>query len=110
MDLEDVQKRLGLRFRQFRLAKGLRQEDMEPLGINFRYYGKIERGLANLTLETMLRLCEIFEVTPVQLFSFFEDGKISEDREAVATEITKLFKQKRDTKVKKLRLFLEKIL
>ena len=110
MDLEDVQKRLGLRLRHFRLAKGLRQEDMEPLGINFRYYGKIERGLANLTLETLLRLCDIFDVTPAQLFSFFENGTISEDREAIAAEIAKLFKQKRDTKVKKLRLFLEKIL
>ena len=110
MDLEDIQKRLGLRLRQLRLAKGLRQEDLEQLGINFRYYGKIERGLVNLTLDTMLKLCDIFEVTPEQLFSMMEGEKASEDREVVTMEIVKIFKQKSDRKVKKLRLFLEQIL
>ena len=110
MDLEDTQKRLGLRFRQLRLAKGLRQEDLEQLGINFRYYGKIERGLVNLTLDTLIRLCDIFEVTPAELFSFMEGDNISEDREAVSNEITKLFRQKSDRKIKKLRLFLENII
>ena len=110
MDPEDVKKRLGLRFKQARLAKGLRQEDVEQMGINFRYYGKIERGLVNLTLSTLLKLCEIFEITPAELFSFLEGEKVSEDREAVTMEITKLFRQKSDAKVKKLRLFLEELL
>jgi transcriptional regulator with XRE-family HTH domain len=92
------------------LAKGMRQEDLEQHGINYRYYGRIERGLVNLTLDTLLKLCDIFDVTPTELFSFLEGEKVSEDREAVAGQITKLFRQKGDRKVKKLRLFLEQIL
>lgn len=110
MDLEDVKKRLGVRLRQLRSQKGVRQEDLEQHGINYRYYGRIERGLVNLTLDSLLKLCEIFEVTPRELFSFLESEKISEDREAVAIGTARILKQKSDRKVKKLRTFLEDIL
>jgi transcriptional regulator with XRE-family HTH domain len=63
MDIDKIKRQLGIRFKELRLSKGLKQEDLEPLGFSYRYYGKIERGLANLTLDTLIRLCNIFEVS-----------------------------------------------
>jgi len=78
---------------------------------SYRYYGKIERGLANVTLETLVRLCEIFEVSLSDLFLFMDsDRETSEDREAVAVKVARLLSGKSKKNVKKLRLFLDEIL
>ena len=53
MDIDKIKRQLGIRFKELRLSKGLKQEDLEPWGFSYRYYGKIERGLANLTLDTL---------------------------------------------------------
>jgi len=111
MDTENIKKKLGLRLKELRLAKGLNQEDLEPLGFSYRYYGKIERGLANVTLETLVRLCQIFEVGLSDLFLFMEvDQGTSEDREAVAVKVGQLLSGKSKKNIKKLRLFLDEIL
>jgi len=111
MDTDKLKKQLGIRFKELRLSKGMKQEDLERFEFSYRYYGKIERGLANVTLETLIRLCKIFEVNLADLFSFMEaDHKISEDREAVAVKVAQLLKGKSKKKVQKLRVFLDKIL
>jgi transcriptional regulator with XRE-family HTH domain len=111
MHLDDIKKKLGLRLKELRLSKGLNQEDLEPLGFSYRYYGKIERGLANVTLETLVRLCQIFEVGLSDLFLFMDaDKKKSEDREAVALKVAKLLSGKNEQNIKKLKVFLDEIL
>ena len=111
MDIEDIKKKLGLRLKEQRLAKGLKQEDLEPLGFSYRYYGKIERGLANVTLETLVRLCKIFEVSLSDLFMFMDtDRKASEDKEGVAVKVASLLSGKSKKNVKKLKVFLDEIL
>jgi transcriptional regulator with XRE-family HTH domain len=110
MDSTNLKKQLGHRLKELRLAKGLRQEDLEDWGFSYRYYGRMERGLVNPTLETLERLCDIFEVNLGDLFLLMEAGaKASEDREAVALKVGKVLKGS-DRKVKKLRVFLDHIL
>ncbi len=108
MDTDDLKRKLGLRLKELRLGKGLKQEDLEQWGFSFRYYGKIERGIVNVTLETLVRLCEIFEVSLSDLFAFMEmDQKPSEDREAVAVKMAQMLKGKNQRKIKKLKVFLD---
>lgn len=110
MDTSELKKQLGNRLRELRAGKGMRQEDLEEYGFSYRYYGKMERGLVNPTLETLARLCEIFEVSLTDLFVFMDrDNQASEDRDAVALRIGKVLKGP-EGKVKKLRIFLENIL
>jgi len=110
MDTSELKKQLGNRLRELRAGKGLRQEDLEELGFSYRYYGKMERGLVNPTLETLARLCEIFGITLADLFLFMgPEDQASEDREAVALKVGNILKGQAG-KIKKLRLFLEKIL
>jgi len=88
MDTENLKRQLGYRLKELRLARNLKQEDLETWGFSYRYYGKLERGLVNPTIETLSRLCQIFQVDLADLFLFLESREIaSDDREAVALEV-----------------------
>lgn len=111
MDIDTLKKQLGLRLKELRLAKKMKQEDLENYGFSYRYYGKMERGLVNPTLETLLRLCEIFDVTLPELFIFLDSTEVmSEDREAVAVKVGKILKRGSKAKLRKMKVFLDEIL
>jgi len=110
MELENAKKRLGLRLKEIRTARGMRQEDMEKHDFSYRYYGRMERGLVNPTIETLLRLCDIFGITLPDLFAFADADTVSEDAEAVAMKVAEVFKQGDPKKIAKLKVFLEEIL
>jgi len=66
----------------------LKHEDLESLGCSYRYYGKIEWGLVNPTLDTLVRLCAIFKVRLSDLFIFMDVKDFpSEESEAISTKI-----------------------
>jgi len=108
---KDIYIQLGKRFRQMRLARRWTQEDMQEKGFSYRYYGKIERGAVNPTLETLVKLAEVFEITLADLFrfSFSEDSSPSEVEEVVV-QINKLIKEDATEKIRKLKVFLTEIL
>jgi len=111
MDINRLKKQLGLRLKELRVTKGLKQEDLDRWGFSYRYYGRIERGVVNLTLGTLVKLCEIFEVSLSDLFAFTEGAvEASGDREAVAMQVGRILKGKNKKKVRKLRVFLDEIL
>lgn len=111
MKADTLQKQLGLRLKQLRVAKGLRQEDLEKWNFSYRYYGRLERGLVNPTLDTLARICEIFGITLADLFLFLNtDEKVSEEKEAILVKISELLKENKKSKLKKLRVFLDEIL
>ena len=111
VDVKEIQRQIGLRLKELRLAKGLRQEDLEKWDFSYRYYGMIERGLVNPSLDTLLRLCKIFDVNLLDLFRFLEiDGIPTEEREAVAIKVSKILKENKKIKIQKLKIFLDEIL
>jgi len=111
MDTDIIKKKVGLRLKELRIAKGFKQEDLEKFGFSYRYYGRIERGLANFTLETLVRICEIFDVTLSDLFAFMQtEHEVSQDREAVAVKVGLILKGKNKKRVQKLKVFLDEIL
>jgi len=111
VDVKEIQRQIGLRLKELRLAKGLRQEDLEKWDFSYRYYGMIERGLVNPSLDTLLRLCKIFDVNLLDLFRFMEiEGIPNEEREAVAIKVSKILKENKKIKIQKLKIFLDEIL
>ena len=109
MDIDKIKRQLGIRFKELRLSKGLKQEDLEKWGFSYRYYGKIERGLANVTLDTLIRLCNIFEVSLPELFAFL-DKNVSEDTQRVTVKVARVLKRNNRKQIKKLEVFLDEIL
>ncbi len=62
---------LGLRIKNLRRRRGRTQEQLaERMGLSVNYLSRIERGLENPTLETLLRLAEALRMDPVDLFVF----------------------------------------
>jgi transcriptional regulator with XRE-family HTH domain len=111
VDVKEIQRQLGLRLRELRLSKNLRQEDLGKWDFSYRYYGMIERGLINPSLDTLLRLCKIFDVDLSELFRFLEiDGIPTDEREAVVIKISNILKENKKVKIKKLKIFLDEIL
>jgi transcriptional regulator with XRE-family HTH domain len=95
-----------------RIAKGLKQEDLEKWNFSYRYYGRLERGSVNPTLDTLARLCEIFGITLADLFLFMnaDERIVTEEKEAILVKISELMKENKKKKLKKLRVFLDEIL
>ncbi len=111
VEISDVRRQIGLRLKELRLSKGLRQEDLERWDFSYRYYGKLERGVVNPTLGTLIRLCEIFNVTLSDLFRFLEiKGLPTDEREAVAIKLAKILSENKKIKIQKLKIFLDDIL
>lgn len=56
---------LGERIRESRLDLGLSQEDVAHLAaMHVSNFGKIERGLANPSVHTLLRIASVLEIDP----------------------------------------------
>jgi len=76
MEFEELARKLGKRIQKLRKARGLRQEDMEEFGIPYKYYQRIESPgshPANLTLKTLLKIANAFEVELAELFNFYDN-------------------------------------
>ena len=66
---------------------------------------------ADNTLDTLMRLCDIFEVSLFELFALLDtDGMVSEKGESVAVKFAQVLKGKNKKKIKKLEVFLDEIL
>jgi len=73
--------------------------------------GRIERGSVNLTLSTLLRLCEMFELELPQLFSFIDTGKETlPEREKLIVRLNSVLQNNDPEEIRKLRIFIDEIL
>ena len=67
----NVKQLLGARIKTLRRGRERTQEQLaERMGLSVNYVSRIERGLENPTLETLLGLAEALKVEPVELFTF----------------------------------------
>ena len=62
---ERVFRKLGVRLKALRQKAGRSQEDMLSFGFSMRHWQQIEGGRP-ITLRTLLRICDVFAVTPEQ--------------------------------------------
>ncbi len=67
----DMKRLIGIRTKSLRRARGLTQEELaERTGLSVNYLSRIERGLENPTLDTLLGLAKALKVEPLDLFTF----------------------------------------
>ena len=72
-------KRLGLRLRELREARGLTQEQAaEMIGIHAKYMPRVEAGRANLTVDVLIAASVAYEVALSDLFTKASDGDATE--------------------------------
>lgn len=62
MEYENIKLAVGKRFKEVREQRNLSQMQVETLsGIDRSYLSKLEQGKVNPTLETMIRLSEVYK-------------------------------------------------
>jgi transcriptional regulator with XRE-family HTH domain len=67
-DPSNASRIVGERLKAARLELGVSQMDLAYLaGMNVANYGKIERGVGNPTLDTLVRLAGVMKLDPAQL-------------------------------------------
>jgi transcriptional regulator with XRE-family HTH domain len=71
---EEFFRALGHRIRELRKKEGYSQEDMIGFGFSARHWQQIEAGRP-ITLITLLRICDIFELSPERLLRGLYRGK-----------------------------------
>jgi transcriptional regulator with XRE-family HTH domain len=64
---------LGTKVRELRKKLGYSQEDMISFGFSARHFQQIEAGRP-ITVTTMLRLCEVLEVSIQKLVKGLDEG------------------------------------
>ena len=66
----DTKRRIGARLKSLRRGRGLTQDQVaERTGLSVNYLSRIERGLENPTLDTLLSLAGALKVDPLDLFT-----------------------------------------
>ncbi len=69
--MTDDKKMIGKQIKAFRQSRGMTQEELsEKISINAKYLSAIERGKANPTLETFIRLAEALNIGLPDLFDY----------------------------------------
>ncbi len=70
-------KSLGERLLKIRRNMGLSQEETAwAAGLSTRTYADIERGTVNARLDTILRICKVFRITPNDILVSEQDPDI----------------------------------
>lgn len=103
---------VGRRIREKRTILGLTQEELsERIGRVPKYCADIERGNCGMSIETMLALCDVLNMTPDYLFF----GEMSEsdkeiqtsETEAILSMLDKCSPAKRHYALELLKLYLK---
>ena len=106
--MENLAVLIGMRLKEVRKEKGLKQEDMERFGISYKYYQRIENGKVNVTLSTIEKIAYALEIEPTELFTLpLHPSKEINELTALIQEIIR----KNDKKaLRKLKVFVKEIL
>jgi transcriptional regulator with XRE-family HTH domain len=70
LDLPQFRRRFASRVRKLREEKGMRQEDLEDHGLSWKSVQKLEYGLTDPKVSTLLKLCSAFDLTLSELLTF----------------------------------------
>lgn len=103
-------KRTGAFVQNRRLEARLTQEMLsEQVGCSVRHIVNVERGAVGLSIESMLRLCEIFRVTPNELL-FPHERQDYADIDWVIESLKSMNPEQRKTAVSIVSPYIEAVL
>lgn len=75
---------IGNKLLAIRKRAGLTQMEVaEAAGLSNRTYADIERGMVNMRIETILRICEALYITPDEILTQHESGLIKKQEELI---------------------------
>ena len=75
MEKSNINKHIGDKFQEYRLKNNLTQNQVSELtGLEPRHISQIERGLSKGSIDTLLKLCNAYKITPdIILYDLLDD-------------------------------------
>lgn len=100
---------VGNKLLKIRKSLGLTQgEAAEAANLSDRTYADIERGTVNMRIETILKICDAFQITPDNILTE-EDHVLSVKQEGLLEQLSRCTLKQRETAMELLAVYLRSI-
>lgn len=91
MEKTNITKHIGNKFQEYRLKNNLTQNQVaEITGLEPRHISQIERGLSKGSIDTLLKLCNAYKITPDIILYDLLDEDLKKDVSIYAQNFKKL--------------------
>ena len=109
MEKNSINQHIGRKCQEYRLKNNLTQNQVAELtGLEPRHISQIERGLSKGSIDTLIKLCNVYRITPdIVLYDLLD----KENKELVSIyeeNFKKLSKKDKETIVHLIEYFLSK--
>ena len=91
MEKTNITRHIGNKFQEYRLKNNLTQNQVaEITGLEPRHISQIERGLSKGSIDTLLKLCNAYKITPDIILYDLLDEDLKKDVSIYAENFKKL--------------------
>lgn len=109
MEKSDITKHIGNKFQEYRLKNNLTQNQVADLtGLEPRHISQIERGLSKGSIDTLLKLCNAYKITPDVILYDLLDDNLKKDISIYEEKFKKLTKRDKESILHFMDYFLSK--
>ena len=109
MEKSDITKHIGNKFQEYRLKNNLTQNQVAELtGLEPRHISQIERGLSKGSIDTLLKLCNAYKITPDIVLYDLLDENLKNSVSIYEEKFKKLAKRDKDSILHFIDYFLSK--
>lgn len=110
MEKLDINKHIGKVCQEYRLKNNLTQNQVSELtGLEPRHISQIERGLSKGSIDTLIKLCNAYHITPDVILYDLLDTNIKEAISIYDEDFKKLSKRDKESILYFIKFFLSKI-
>lgn len=107
MDKTNVNKHIGERFQKYRLKNHLTQNEVAELtDLEPRHISQIERGFSKGSIDTLIKLCNAYQITPDIILYDLLDEKTKSSISIYEENFKKLSKKDKNTILHVIQYFL----
>ena len=109
MDKKDINNHIGKLFQDYRLKNNLTQNQVADLtGLEPRHISQIERGFSKGSIDTLLKLCNAYKITPDVILYDLLDDETKKSISIYDEKFKKLSKKDKDSILHFINYFLTK--
>lgn len=109
MEKLDINKHIGKMFHEYREKNNLTQNEVSNLtGLEPRHISQIERGLSKGSIDTLIKLCNAYKITPDIILYELLDSDIKNSISIYDEKFKKLSKRDKETILYFIDYFLSK--
>ena len=109
MEKTNISKHIGKKFQEYRLKNNLTQNQVSELtGLEPRHISQIERGLSKGSIDTLIKLCNAYKITPDIILYDLLDSDLKHNVSIYEKDFKKLSQQDKESILHFIKYFLSR--